>query len=95
MFGDAPKNPDSVQLLVHENGLDIKDLESRYSDRIPHDPSDLDAARRLAQDEDKVRIGILYRDESLPVYEETRHVPVHTAEDRVALLSEELDRHAI
>ncbi|MEN8144282.1 MAG: thiamine pyrophosphate-dependent enzyme [Gemmatimonadota bacterium] len=95
MFGDAPKNPDSVQLLVHENGLDIKELESRYEDRVVHNPSDLDAARRLAQNEDKVRIGILYRDESVPVYEETRHVPAHTAEDRVAILSQELDHHAI
>jgi 2-oxoglutarate ferredoxin oxidoreductase subunit beta len=95
IFEDATKNPDSVQLLVHEDGLDVEALESRYKDRIVHDPSDLDEARRLAQDEDKVRIGILYRNASQPRYEETRHVPVHTAAGRVALLNEELDRHAI
>jgi 2-oxoglutarate ferredoxin oxidoreductase subunit beta len=95
MFGDAPKNPDSVQLLVHENGLDVESLASRYQDRVVHDPSDLEGARRLAQIEDKVRIGIFYRNESLPRYEETRQVPVHTAVERVALLNEELDRHAI
>ncbi|HSM09370.1 MAG TPA: thiamine pyrophosphate-dependent enzyme [Gemmatimonadota bacterium] len=95
MFGDAPKNPDSVQLLVHENGLDVEALASRYQDRVVHDPSDLDEARRLAQHEDKVRIGIFYRNEALPRYEETRQVPVHTAAERVALLNEELDRHAI
>ena len=95
IFGDAPKNPESVQLLVHEDGLDVEALRSRYEDRVVHDPADLDEARRLAQDEDRVRIGILYRNESLPRYEETRHLPVHTAAERVALMNEELDRHAI
>lgn len=95
MFGDAPKNPDSVQLLVHEDGLDIKVLESRYQDRVRHDPSDLDAARRIAQDEEKVRIGILYRNAALPTYEETRRVSAQTATEKIAILNEEFDRHAI
>ena len=95
MFGDAPKNPDSVQLLVHEDGLDLEVLESRYQDRVRHDPSDLDEARRIAQDEDKVRIGILYRNELLPRYEQTRHVAVRTASEKVAILNEEFDRYAV
>jgi 2-oxoglutarate ferredoxin oxidoreductase subunit beta len=95
MFEEAVRDPDAVQLLVHPDGLDVEALHKRYQDRVVHDPSDLDGARRLAQDESKPRIGIFYRNEALPRYEETRHVPHHTAEDRVDLLNEELDRYAV
>ena len=95
MFTEAVKDPDAVQMLVHEDGLELPELAGRYHDRLEHDPSDLHAARRLAQDEERVRIGIFYKNPSLPRYEETRHLPAHTAEDRVAILNEELDRYAI
>ena len=72
--------------VIEEDGVDIKALESRYADRVRHDPSDLDAARRIAQDEDKVRIGVLYRNESLPTYEETRRVSAQTAAEKIAIL---------
>jgi hypothetical protein len=60
-----------------------------------HDPRDLDAARRLAGDGEKIRLGVFYRNENLPRYEETRRVEHRTADERVKLLEEELDRYAV
>ncbi len=44
---------------------------------------------------EKVRIGLFFQDESLPRYEETRHVPTVTAEQKIAAINEELDRHGV
>ena len=60
-----------------------------------HDPHDLDAARRLAGATDRVNLGVFFRDDAKPRYEETRRVPPRTAAERVALIDAELDRYAV
>ncbi len=95
MYKDAIENPRSVQLLVHPNGIEPEGLETMFTDRLVHDPADLNQARRLAADEFPLRLGVFFRDESLPRYEETRHVPIHTAEEKIDILNQELERYAI
>lgn len=95
LYDEAVKHPELVQMLVHPDGLDVEGLEKRYSDRLVHDPSDLDAARALAEAEFPMRLGIFYRNESLPRYEETRHQPVFTAQEKIDILNAELERYAI
>jgi hypothetical protein len=92
---EAIRDPSRVELLVHERGIDLPDLHALYKDRRHHDPSDLDAARRLAEDGGRVRLGIFYRNESRPRYQETRHVQPHSVEDRLRFLNREFDRHAV
>ena len=41
------------------------------------------------------RLGLFYRDESRPRYEQTRHLPRHTAEEKIALMQQEFDRYAV
>lgn len=95
LFEAAIRDPSRVELLVHERGIDLQELQGLYTNRRPHDPSNLDEARRLAEDGEQVRLGIFYRNESRPRYEETRHVPRHSVEDRLRLLDREFDRHAV
>jgi 2-oxoglutarate ferredoxin oxidoreductase subunit beta len=95
IFDPIVRDPARVELLVHERGVDVPELHDLYKNRLPHDPSDLDAARRLAESDGRLRLGIFYRNASRPRYEETRHVPKHSAEDRVRLLERELDRYAV
>ena len=95
LFEEAIRDPLRVELLVHEQGIDLPDLHGLYKNRLQHDPFDLDAARRLAEDSGRVRLGIFYRNESRARYEETRHVPPHSVEDRLRLLDREIDRHAV
>jgi 2-oxoglutarate ferredoxin oxidoreductase subunit beta len=91
----AVKDPALVELLVHEDGVGAKGLETLYRRQVRHDPSDLVAARRFASAEDAIRLGVLYRDVNAPRYEETRRLVPRTARERVDLLEAELDRHAV
>jgi 2-oxoglutarate ferredoxin oxidoreductase subunit beta len=96
LYKEAMRNPDMVELLIHPDGVDLlPELEKLYKNRAIHDPSDLDGARRLAEPDGKIRLGIFYRNERLPVYEDVRSVPTRSASEKLALLNEELDRYAI
>lgn len=95
IFQAAVRSPDRIELLVHDDGVVVPELEKLYANRVVHDPRDLDAARRLAEPTDRIRLGVFFRDETRPVYEEIRRVPRRTADERVKLIEEELDRYAV
>jgi hypothetical protein len=62
---------------------------------VRHDPRDIDAGRRLAEADGRVRLGVFFRDESRPRYEDVRRLPTMTVEERVGVLARELDRYAV
>lgn len=95
MYGEAVKNPGMVELLVHDDGILAPEMDRIFEHKIPHDPSDLDGARAFAQDMESIRLGLFFRDESNPRYEETRALPHHSAAERIRRLNEELDHHAV
>jgi 2-oxoglutarate ferredoxin oxidoreductase subunit beta len=95
IYGDVVKDPGRVELLVHDDGIRAPEIEKMFEHKRPHDPADLDEARELAQDEAPIRLGLFYRDESNPRYEETRQLAHHTAADKIRLLEEEFDRYAV
>ncbi|HEX5139044.1 MAG TPA: thiamine pyrophosphate-dependent enzyme [Planctomycetota bacterium] len=95
IFRDAAQDPRRNEILVHEKGIRDADTEKLGGKIVPHDPSDLHAARRLAEEPGAVRLGLFYRDESKPRYDETRHQPVFAAEERIRVLDEEFDRYAV
>jgi len=89
------QDPGLVELLEHEDGIVVPALEKRFEHHIPHDPRDLDGARRLAETDDRIRLGLFFQDESRPRYNETRVVPAYTAEEKIVRLNEELDQYAV
>ena len=91
----AVEDPARIALLVHDDGVVVPDLEKIYKAQVAHDPRDLDAARRIADDPEHIHLGVLYRNPSLLRYEEIRRVPPRTAEERLTLINAELDRYAI
>ncbi|MGW8266202.1 MAG: thiamine pyrophosphate-dependent enzyme [Longimicrobiales bacterium] len=95
LFEEAVTNPDRIEMLVHPDGVEVPELAGTYKDRVFHDPTDIDAARRYAEDQSMVRLGVYFRDESRPRYEETRHLPTLTAEDKLNVLEQEFDRYAV
>lgn len=95
VFTDLIQHPDQIELLVHEDGVSVPALERVYRSRVEHDPSDMDAARRLADGEGVTRLGVFYRNEDRPTYDETRSIPSHSPDEKLKLLAEEFDRHAI
>jgi hypothetical protein len=95
MYGEVVKNPGMVEILVHDQGIHAPEIEKMFEHKRPHDPSDLDEARVLAEDMDQIRLGLFFRDESRARYEETRQLPHHTAAEKIRLLGEEFDRYAV
>ena len=91
IYLDAVRNPEMIDILEHPDGITLPEsLQKIYTNRIRHDPRNISAARDMAADESRVRLGVLFRDESRPRYEETRHLPLHTADEKIRILNEEL-----
>jgi 2-oxoglutarate/2-oxoacid ferredoxin oxidoreductase subunit beta len=95
IYGEAVRKPALVELLVHDDGVSVPGLEGVYRQHRQHDPSDLAAARELAQSHEPLRLGVFYRDPSRICYEVLRAVPGRTARERLTLLDKELDRYAV
>ena len=95
MYEEAVRNPSLIELLVHDDGVVAPELDKVYKTRVAHDPSDLDAARRLAEDSTKITLGLFYRNENRPRYDLLRAPPRVTNSERIALLNKELDRYAV
>lgn len=91
----AVKDPSRIALLTHDDGIVLPEIEKIYKTKVAHDPHDIDAARRVADNMDHIHLGILFQDASKPRYEEIRRIAPRTAQERVALIGEELDRYAV
>ena len=95
LYQRALQNPDLTELLVHDDGVVVPELERTYRNRLPHDPRELARARELAMPGDRIRLGVFYRDPSKVRYDVIRRVPVPSVPERLALLDTELDKHAV
>jgi len=95
IFQAAVRKPDLIEMLIHDDGVVVPELEKLYARRTIHDPSDIAGARTLAEPADVIRLGVFYRDESRPRYGDLRRVPKRTVEERILLLNEELERYAV
>lgn len=95
VFTQAVKSPDITDVLTHADGIHDEATSRIYKSQLAHDPSDIHEARRLAELSDRVRIGLFFRDESFPRYEDLRAVPKRTPEEKIDLINAELDRHAV
>ncbi|MCB2153261.1 2-oxoglutarate oxidoreductase [bacterium] len=96
-FQSLLADPNNLMLLRHDNGMKVSDDLARvYKTHEDHDPSDMNNARRLADLEDKVPIGIFYQNESIPCYDEIRRpqkMPIW--QQREQLLTKSFDRFGI
>ena len=96
VFINAVRKPDTIEMLVHENGVHVPELDALYKNQVRHDPKDLDMARLIAgKSNGVIRLGVFYRDETRPRYDEMRRPPKHTAAAKLELLNKEFDRHAV
>jgi len=95
IYERAVKDPSLIELLVHDDGVLVPELDRIYTVRRAHDPSLLSDARALAEDGDHLRLGVFFRDEQRVCYDEMRRPPRVSAEERIALLNQELDKYAV
>ncbi|HEX2778226.1 MAG TPA: thiamine pyrophosphate-dependent enzyme [Gemmatimonadaceae bacterium] len=95
IYQRAVQQPDLTEMLVHDDGVMVPELERTYKHRLVHDPRDLAAARALAMPGERVRLGVFYRDPDKARYDLIRRVAPRTAAERIALLDTELDKYAV
>ena len=95
IFQLAVRQPDLIELLVHDDGVVVPELDRTYTRQLRHDPRDLDGARRLAEPTDGIRLGVFFRDDTRPRYDDLRRVAPQTKENMISLLNQELDRYAV
>ena len=94
-FKAAVQDRTLIELLVHDRGVHVPELDKLYTRRRAHDPLDLAASRRLADENSSIHLGLFYANPSRPRYEETRRPLARSADEKLALLDKELDRYAV
>jgi 2-oxoglutarate ferredoxin oxidoreductase subunit beta len=97
VFEELRTNPDLTLLMTHETGIPAGDAVLRtYRNQAEHDPSDLEAARALADRNDCLPIGLFYRDANAVVYDDYTNEGIGTSDEtKLSVLAAELDRFAI
>ena len=90
-------DPDSVEILTHENGVQLSPALARaYKNHVEHDPSDLAEARRIAGTCERLPVGIIYRNPDVPCYEDlNKPDKVYTPVQVKNSLDQELDKFTI
>jgi 2-oxoglutarate ferredoxin oxidoreductase subunit beta len=96
-FVELQSNPAKLLLLTHPDGIEVDDAVKRmFKNHQEHDPSDLDAARQLADRTDGIPIGLLYRNASADRYDQYTTEGLATSRrDKIAALEAELSRYQI
>lgn len=97
LFEPAVLNPDLVTLMNHENGITLDDnMKKMFKSQIVHDPSDLHKAREVAEDMEKMPIGLFYQNRECPQYDKygAYNMGFSPAEKETAI-NEELDKYAV
>lgn len=73
LFDPLVKDPERTLVLTHPNGIQLdSSLSQIYRNQSAHDPLDMNRARELASNPDITPVGILYRNEAVPCYEDLR-----------------------
>jgi 2-oxoglutarate ferredoxin oxidoreductase subunit beta len=90
-------DPQKILLLHHENGIAVSpSLAKVYKNQERHDPANIHRAREIASNTDPIPVGILYRNDEIPCYEDLRASTVlRTPELVKAGLEKELDKYTI
>jgi 2-oxoglutarate ferredoxin oxidoreductase subunit beta len=97
LFDPWMQDPQRIRLLVHEHGVQPSaSLAKVYKNQVVHDPARLDRAREVASSADPIPVGILYRNEAVPCYEDLRHAgQLRSTEYIKSGLDAELDKFTI
>jgi 2-oxoglutarate/2-oxoacid ferredoxin oxidoreductase subunit beta len=73
LFDPLLQDPEKMLVLRHAQGIELEPALSRiYRNQSEHDPADINRARKLASDPDLTPVGIFYRNDQVPCYEDLR-----------------------
>ncbi|MDH5367769.1 MAG: thiamine pyrophosphate-dependent enzyme [Cyclobacteriaceae bacterium] len=89
---------DAFYLIKNNDGIVLdENAEKTFKNSVEHDHTDINAARNLAEDENgKFYLGLLYQNKDADCYDDYgAHNMGFTAEQKMEVLNEELDKRAI
>jgi 2-oxoglutarate ferredoxin oxidoreductase subunit beta len=97
LFDPWMRDPDKVLLLAHEDGIQPSPSVSKtYRQQENHDPGDMNRAREIISVADRIPVGILYRNDAVPCYEDLRKSDrLYTSEMIRSGVEAELDRFTV
>jgi len=97
VFGEFQDDPSRLLLLQHENGIPVDENIARmFKTQREHDPSNMSAARDIAEDESLMPVGLLYHNPDAPVYNDMSSLGRDMSdEQKVAGINKALDAFAI
>jgi 2-oxoglutarate ferredoxin oxidoreductase subunit beta len=97
LFDPWMQDPEKVLLLAHEDGIQPSPALARtYRQQENHDPGDLNRAREIASIADRIPVGVLYRNDAVPCYEDVRRPDrLYTSEMIRSAVEAELDRFTV
>ena len=94
---DEISDPEKVTLLKHENGINIDDNAAQmYKNVIEHDPTDINKAREIVEDDEKIVVGLIYQNKEADRYDVYgSHNLGFTPEEKEKAINVELDKYAV
>ncbi len=94
---DIQDDPSRLLLLTHENGIPLDDaVKGMFQNTQEHDPSDINAARALAEDDSLMPMGLLYHNPDAVRYDELCTAGMGMGvEEKMAGLNTALDHFSI
>lgn len=91
------QNKDQIVILDHDYGIHLDEsMSAGIKARKIHNPSDMSAARNLAEDTDTIYLGLFYQDESRPRYDEigARNIGM-PVDEKINALNDILDKYSV
>ena len=88
---------DTVQLLMHENGIQPDEATERmFTHHVPHDPTDINAARALAEDPSMTYLGLFYQNKKALRYDlYGAHNLGYTPEQKMEAIEKKLEAFTV
>lgn len=94
---EMASNREAVSLMTHENGITLsEEAANTFKNTAEHDPSDLNAARELADNHDSIFMGLFYQNREAPCYSDHGASNIgFTQKEKETALEKELDKFAV
>ena len=97
VFEELVRDPSRMLVLEHENGVPVHETVRRvFPNRETHDPADMAGARVVADREDLVPMGLLFKDPTRTCYETFSERGLQMSpEEKVEAMNREMDRFLV
>ncbi len=94
---EMTSNREAISILAHENGIQADEGTLRaFRNHHMHDPSDIHAARELAEDMEHSYLGLFYQNKEAMRYDlYGAHNLGFTPEEKIAAVNAQLDKFAV